>query len=113
MGIALRYIAAPVLAASVAVTIAAATASAMAEPQHARTVDASTASPDHGVVTVASSVALTTPTATPPVRPRSGHYPASAARLTRPCLWWQLPSVRLQSPPRQLLPPPVGLCDSW
>ena len=48
MGIALRYIAAPVLAASVAVTIAAATASAMAEPQHARTVDASTASPDHG-----------------------------------------------------------------
>jgi hypothetical protein len=48
MGIALRYIAAPVLAASVAVTIAAATASAMAEPQPARTVDASTASPDHG-----------------------------------------------------------------
>ena len=48
MGIALRYIAAPVLAVSVAVTIAAATASAMAEPQHARTVDASTASPDHG-----------------------------------------------------------------
>ena len=73
MGIALRYIAAPVLAASVAVTIAAATASAMAEPQHARTVDASTASPDQstaspdqGVVTVASSVALTTPTATSP-----------------------------------------------
>jgi hypothetical protein len=48
MAIALRYIAAPVLAASVAVTIAAATASAMAESQPARTVDASTTSPDHG-----------------------------------------------------------------
>ena len=50
MRIALRYIAAPVLAASVAVTIAAATASATAEAQSARTTDASTARPDHGRV---------------------------------------------------------------
>ena len=69
MGFALRYIAAPVLAASVAVTIAAATASAMAEPQPARTVDASTASPDTGVATVANSVALTTRYGKTPVRP--------------------------------------------
>jgi hypothetical protein len=48
MGIALRYIAAPVLAASVAVTIAGATASAADGQQPARTSDASTASPDHG-----------------------------------------------------------------
>jgi hypothetical protein len=50
MRIAIRYIAAPVLAASVAVTIAAATASATTEPQPARATDASTASPDHGGV---------------------------------------------------------------
>ena len=48
MGIALRYIAAPVLAASVAVTIAGATASAADGQQPAHTTDASTASPDHG-----------------------------------------------------------------
>jgi hypothetical protein len=48
MGIALRYIAAPVLAASVAVTIAGATASAAGGQQPARTTDASTAGPDHG-----------------------------------------------------------------
>jgi hypothetical protein len=48
MGIALRYIAAPVLAASVAVTIACATASAADGQQPAHTSDASTASPDHG-----------------------------------------------------------------
>lgn len=50
MHIALRYVAAPVLAASAAVTIAAATASAMAEPQPARTTDAPMASPGHGGV---------------------------------------------------------------
>ena len=48
MGIALRYIAAPVLAASVAVTIAGASASAADGQQPAHTTDASTASPDHG-----------------------------------------------------------------
>ena len=48
MGIALRYIAAPVLAAGVAVTIAGATASAADGQQPAHTTDASTASPDHG-----------------------------------------------------------------
>jgi hypothetical protein len=48
MGIALRYIAAPVLAAGVAVTIASATASAADGQQPAHTTDASTASPDHG-----------------------------------------------------------------
>ena len=48
MGIALRYIAAPVLAASVAVTIAGATASAADGQQPAHTTDASTTSPDHG-----------------------------------------------------------------
>jgi hypothetical protein len=48
MRIALRHVAAPVLAAGVAVTITAATASAMAEPQRARATEASTASPDHG-----------------------------------------------------------------
>jgi hypothetical protein len=50
MRIALRYVAAPVLAASVAVTIAGATASAMAEPQPAHTTDAPMANPHHGVV---------------------------------------------------------------
>jgi hypothetical protein len=48
MGIALRYIAAPVLAVSVAVTIAGATASATDGQKPAHTTDASTASPDHG-----------------------------------------------------------------
>jgi hypothetical protein len=48
MGIALRYIAAPVLAAGVAVTIASATASAADGQQPAHTTDASTATPDHG-----------------------------------------------------------------
>jgi hypothetical protein len=48
MGIALRYIAAPVLAASVAVTIAGATASAADGQQAAHTTDAPTASPGHG-----------------------------------------------------------------
>jgi hypothetical protein len=48
MGIALRYIAAPVLAASVAVTIAGATASATGGQQRAYTTGASTARPDHG-----------------------------------------------------------------
>jgi hypothetical protein len=48
MRIALRYIAAPALAASIAVTIAAATASAVTEPQPAHTTDASTTSPDQG-----------------------------------------------------------------
>lgn len=48
MGIALRYLAAPVLAASVAVTIAGATASAADGRQPAHTTDASTANPDHG-----------------------------------------------------------------
>lgn len=50
MRIALRYVAAPVLAASVAVTIAGATASAMAEPQPAQTTDAPMDNPDHGGV---------------------------------------------------------------
>ena len=50
MGIALRYIAAPVLAASAAATIAAATASATEGLQPAHTTDASTASPHHGGV---------------------------------------------------------------
>ena len=50
MRIALRYIAAPVLAASFAGTIAAAAASATAETQPARTTDTSTASADHGSV---------------------------------------------------------------
>jgi len=48
MGIALRYIAAPVLAASVAATIAGATASAADGQQPAHSTDVSTASPDHG-----------------------------------------------------------------
>ena len=48
MRLALRYIAAPVLAASVAVTIAGATASAADGQQPAHTTDASTVSPDHG-----------------------------------------------------------------
>ena len=48
MGIALRHIAAPVLVAGVAVTIAGATASAADGQQPAHTTDASTASPDHG-----------------------------------------------------------------
>ena len=48
MAIALRYIAAPVLAASVAVTIAGATASAADGQQPAHSTDASTASPGHG-----------------------------------------------------------------
>jgi hypothetical protein len=48
MGISLRYIAAPVLAASVAVTIAGATASAADGQQPAHASDASTASPDRG-----------------------------------------------------------------
>ena len=48
MGITLRYIAAPVLAAGVAVTIAGATASAADVQQPAHTTDASTASPDNG-----------------------------------------------------------------
>jgi len=48
MGIALRYIAAPVLAASVAVTIAGATASAADGQQPAHSTDVSTASLDHG-----------------------------------------------------------------
>jgi hypothetical protein len=48
MGIALRYIAAPVLAAGVAVTIASATASAADGQQRAHTTDTSTASPDRG-----------------------------------------------------------------
>jgi hypothetical protein len=48
MGIALRYVAAPMLVASVAATVAAATTSAIAEAQPAGTTDASTAIPDHG-----------------------------------------------------------------
>ena len=48
MRIALRYVAAPVLAASAAATIVAVTASAMAELQSARITDAPMASPDHG-----------------------------------------------------------------
>jgi hypothetical protein len=48
MGIALRYIAAPALAAGVAVTIAGATASAADGQQPVRTTGASTSSPDHG-----------------------------------------------------------------
>ena len=48
MGIALRYVAAPMVAAGVAVTIAAAMSSAIAEAQPAGTTDASTAVPDHG-----------------------------------------------------------------
>jgi hypothetical protein len=48
MGIALRHIAAPVLAAGVAVTIAGATASAADGQQPAHTTDTSTASPDRG-----------------------------------------------------------------
>jgi hypothetical protein len=48
MRLALRYIAAPVLAASVAVTIAGATASAADGQQPAHTTDASTGSPDRG-----------------------------------------------------------------
>jgi hypothetical protein len=48
MGIALRHIAAPVLAATAAVTIAGATASAADGQQPAHTTDTSTASPDHG-----------------------------------------------------------------
>jgi hypothetical protein len=48
MRIPLRYVAAPVLAASVAVTIAAATSSAIAEAQPVGTTDASTAVPDRG-----------------------------------------------------------------
>ena len=50
MRIALRYVAAPVLAASAAATIVAVTASAMAELQSARITDAPMASPDHGGV---------------------------------------------------------------
>jgi hypothetical protein len=50
MRIALRYAAAPVLVACAAVMTAAATASAMAEPQPARTTGAPIASPDHGGV---------------------------------------------------------------
>jgi hypothetical protein len=49
MRIALHYVA-PVLAAGAAVTIAAATASAIAGPQPARITDATMASPDHGGV---------------------------------------------------------------
>jgi hypothetical protein len=48
MGIALRYIAAPALAASVAVVIAGATASAADGQQPAHPTDVSAASPDHG-----------------------------------------------------------------
>jgi hypothetical protein len=48
VGIALRYVAAPVLAAGVAVTIAGATASAADGQQPAHTTNTSTASPDHG-----------------------------------------------------------------
>ena len=48
MRIALRYIAAPVLAASVAVTIAGATASAADGRRPAHATDAATASPDRG-----------------------------------------------------------------
>ena len=47
MHIALRFVAAPLLAASAAVTIAAATASAVAEQQPARATDKSMASPDN------------------------------------------------------------------
>jgi hypothetical protein len=48
MGIAFRYMAAPVLAAGVAVTIAGATASAADGQPPAHPADASTAGPDHG-----------------------------------------------------------------
>ena len=48
MRIAMRYVAAPVLAVGVAVTIAAATASAAAGQQPARTTDAPITSPDQG-----------------------------------------------------------------